>query len=491
MTGNRKEAIILLGHGSRIPGAGEGMEQVARRMRERFPVEIIEICYMSRIGPHFPEVFESCVSQGATKVVVMPYFLHSGLHMLEDIPELLLEKARKYPDVEIILGKNLGFDECLVDLVIKRLNESRDLRDVREMKPQVGKSRESGEKASTKKILSAAFIFLSAWLLPDQAHAMHISEGILPLNWAALWFALAIPFVAYGLHSLNKRSREDLSFKPLVGLMAAVVFIISCMPIPVPIAGTCSHPCGTAISGILVGPAISVVITAVALLIQAIFLAHGGLSTLGADIVSMGIMGSFVGYFTFKALRAARMNMAVAGFMAGLLADWATYLTTSVELASGIKGEAAFLPLFWKIVIAFIPTQLPLGILEGAITAGMVILLYKKRPDLLVKMRVIRPGDVKIPKQGLTALLFLLLIMGATMAAPVQAAKWSGVDEAVIEKVAKEHGRETKEPLINMEQGDLPLFLFLIAGTVGGFAAGYYWKTLLVQRKGRVTEEKK
>ena len=139
-------------------------------------------------------------------------------------------------------------------------------------------------------------------------------------------------------------SEADLSFKPLVGLMTAVVFIISCMPIPVPSAGTCSHPCGTGISGILLGPAISILITAAALLIQALFLAHGGLSTWGADIVSMGVVGSFAGYCTFKALRAVKINMAVAGFMAGLFADWATYLTTSVELASGIRGDSPFLP---------------------------------------------------------------------------------------------------------------------------------------------------
>ncbi|MDO9288752.1 MAG: energy-coupling factor ABC transporter permease, partial [Thermodesulfovibrionales bacterium] len=225
---------------------------------------------------------------------------------------------------------------------------------------------------------------------------MHISEGILPFNWAALWFAVALPFVAYGLYRLKKLSAIDLSFKPLVGLMAAVVFIISCMPIPVPTAGTCSHPCGTGISGILLGPAISILITAVALLIQALFLAHGGLTTWGADIVSMGVMGSFAGFLTFKVLRLIKVNIAVSGFMAGLLADWATYLTTSVELASGIKGDSAFMPLFWKILIAFIPTQLPLGILEGAMTAGMVTLLYKKRPDLLVKMRVIKQEEAAI-----------------------------------------------------------------------------------------------
>src|SRR5512136_471061 len=190
---------------------------------------------------------------------------------------------------------------------------------------------------STIKSFLVLLIFLGVVMSADAAYAMHISEGILPFGWAAFWFVLALPFVAYGLHSLNKRSRDDLSFKPLVGLMAAVVFIISCMPIPVPFAGTCSHPCGTGISGILVGPAISVVITTVALLIQAIFLAHGGLSTLGADIVSMGVMGSFAGYFAFRGLRMMRANLALAGFAAGLLTDWATYLATSVELASGIR----------------------------------------------------------------------------------------------------------------------------------------------------------
>jgi cobalt/nickel transport system permease protein len=232
-----------------------------------------------------------------------------------------------------------------------------------------------------------------AWfvLLSENSYAMHISEGILPFNWAALWFAVAIPFVSYGLWRLKIISSRDISFKPLVALMAAVVFIVSCMPVPVPTAGTCSHPAGTGMSAIILGPAISILITAVALLIQALFLAHGGLSTWGADIVSMGVMGSFVGYGVFKIMTKFKMSLTVSAFFAGLLADWATYLTTSVELASGIRGEAAFVPLFIKILIAFIPTQLPLGILEGAMTAGMVSLLLKRRADLLVKFGVIKP----------------------------------------------------------------------------------------------------
>ncbi|HEY6838461.1 MAG TPA: energy-coupling factor ABC transporter permease [Geobacteraceae bacterium] len=226
------------------------------------------------------------------------------------------------------------------------------------------------------------------------AHAMHIAEGLLPLPWAGLWFAVAAPFVALGLRRLNALSHDDLSMKPLVGLMAAVVFVVSCMPVPVPTAGTCSHPCGTGIAAILVGPFVSVVITTVALLIQALFLAHGGLTTLGADIVSMGVAGSLAGWLVFRGLRGVGASLGVAGFAAGLACDWATYLTTSVELAAGIRGSEPFLPLAAKIALAFIPTQAPLGLLEGAMTAGMVVLLAKKRPDLLVKMKVIGAKEV-------------------------------------------------------------------------------------------------
>ncbi len=60
--------------------------------------------------------------------------------------------------------------------------------------------------------------------------------------------------------------------------------------------------------------------------------------------------------------------------------------------------------------------------------------------------------------------------------------KWQGVDEAVVGKVAREHHREARAPLIDMGQGDLLLFVFLAAGAAGGFAAGYYWRKLMEQR---------
>ena len=129
--GQPQEAVILMGHGSRVPGADSGMEQVARSIREKLDGVMIETCSMSMLGPRFGEVFEQCVSRGAKKVIVIPYFLHFGAHMQEDIPEILLEKASMFPNVTIIMGKHLGFDEKLTDLVIKRIGESEGLEDIR------------------------------------------------------------------------------------------------------------------------------------------------------------------------------------------------------------------------------------------------------------------------------------------------------------------------------------------------------------------------
>ncbi len=129
----RDETIILMGHGSRVPGAGRDMEEVAQRLKDKYGYPRVEICFVSRLGPHFPEIFEKCVNQGAKKVLAIPYFLHEGLHLLLDIPEMMQKEAKKFPHVKLMLGRSLGFDEGLVDLVERRIEESIDLYDVRDL----------------------------------------------------------------------------------------------------------------------------------------------------------------------------------------------------------------------------------------------------------------------------------------------------------------------------------------------------------------------
>jgi cobalt/nickel transport system permease protein len=230
---------------------------------------------------------------------------------------------------------------------------------------------------------SSLLVLLVTGLLtlgPGPAHAMHIAEGILPASWALCWFALSAPFVMLGLRTLRLRSAQEPQYKALVG---AGIFVISAMPVPVFTAGTCSHPCGTGIAAILIGPSVTVVLASIALTLHALFLAHGGLTTLGANILSMGVAGSFVGYGIFVVAKRLGAPWVVAAFLAGLLSDWATYSATSLILALGLHGDADLGRMFVGIAIAFVPTQIPLGILEGFMAAGAYRFVLNRRPEFL------------------------------------------------------------------------------------------------------------
>ena len=131
--GNSKRAVILIGHGSRAAGADDDMERIAEALRTS-DGRIVELCRMGGRGAPFAEVFETCVRRGATEIIVVPYFLHFGVHLRQDIPELLLDAAAKHPEVRLVLGKHLGYDDSLVALVEKRLGESEELCDIRALR---------------------------------------------------------------------------------------------------------------------------------------------------------------------------------------------------------------------------------------------------------------------------------------------------------------------------------------------------------------------
>jgi len=127
-------AVILIGHGSRAAGADDDMEKIAAGLREKSG-GIVETCRMSGRGIPFDGAFERCVRRGAKEIIVLPYFLHFGVHLREDIPEILRENVRKHPEIRLVLGKHLGYDDALVDLVAKRIGESEGLCDVRNLAP--------------------------------------------------------------------------------------------------------------------------------------------------------------------------------------------------------------------------------------------------------------------------------------------------------------------------------------------------------------------
>jgi cobalt/nickel transport system permease protein len=98
---------------------------------------------------------------------------------------------------------------------------------------------------------------------------------------------------------------------------------------------------------------------------------------------------------------------------------------------------------------------------------------------------------VKIRKCVFLCALILLLSFSLQRLVFSSEGRWPGVDESVIEKYAKEHGREPKQPLINTDQGDLLLFVFFLAGAAGGFVAGYYWRTLMVGKAPKIDKEER
>jgi len=230
--------------------------------------------------------------------------------------------------------------------------------------------------------IAISVLAVALLLAPREASAMHLADGILPARWCAVWSLLAFPWVFWSWRQFDARRLRDSRHAPLVAMVGAAVFAVSCMPVPIPIVGSCSHPCGTGLAAILVGPQLTVLITTVALIIQALFLAHGGLTTLGADVMSMGIVGAYAGFAVFRVARRAGLGLVGAAFLAGVCSDWATYATTAFELTVALHGLHAFGPIFAGLCLAFAPTQLPLGLLEGALTAGALSFLRRRRASL-------------------------------------------------------------------------------------------------------------
>ena len=227
---------------------------------------------------------------------------------------------------------------------------------------------------------------VAALLVPREAAAMHLADGVLPAEWCVAWMLVAAPFVVSAWRRFDAQRVRDARQGPLVAMVGAAVFAVSCMPVPIPIVGSCSHPCGTGLAAILIGPELTVLIAAVALLIQALFLAHGGLTTLGADTLSMGIVGGFAGFFVYRAARRCGLEVLSAAFLAGLLSDWATYATTAFELSVALHGARSLLAVFGGLCLAFAPTQLPLGLLEGAVTAGALSFLERRRKRIFAQI---------------------------------------------------------------------------------------------------------
>ena len=218
---------------------------------------------------------------------------------------------------------------------------------------------------------------------------MHIMEGYLPIGHAVGWTAASAPFVVYGLHAVRKRFAENPEQRLLLGVAAAFTFVLSALKLP-SVTGSCSHPTGTGLGALLFGPVAMAPIGLVVLLFQALLLAHGGLTTLGANVFSMAIVGPFVAYGVFHLLRGLRLSLSISVFFAACLADLATYVTTSLQLAWAFPDPlGGFAVSFAKFAGIFAITQIPLAISEGLLTVLVFNALARFNPEELRNLKVL------------------------------------------------------------------------------------------------------
>lgn len=226
-----------------------------------------------------------------------------------------------------------------------------------------------GERTVTAVLMGLALGFC---VVPT-AYAMHIMEGYLPASHCVAWGLLCVPFLAAGIFKMKRIVREHRKALLILAMAGAYAFVLSALKFP-SVTGSSSHPTGMGLGAVLFGPTPMAVIGIIVLLFQAVLLAHGGLTTLGANTFSMAIAGPFISYGIYKLCQKGKVNKRAAIFLASSLGNLFTYCVTSVQLGiahpsavGGIGGSIAeFLGIF-----AF--TQIPLAIIEGMLTVVVLV----------------------------------------------------------------------------------------------------------------------
>ena len=225
-----------------------------------------------------------------------------------------------------------------------------------------------------QKILLRAYIaFAALFAVAPVSNAMHIMEGYLPAGYCVAWGVVCLPFLIAGFISLKNKVIENRRNMTLIAMSGAFIFVISSLKIP-SVTGSCSHMTGTGLGAILFGPASVSVLGIIVLIFQAVLLAHGGLTTLGANTFSMAIAGPLISFGIYKLCCSMKVNRRAGVFLAAFMGDVFTYCVTSIQLALAYPSETGGVAASAvKFFFFFAPTQLPLAVIEGILTVVIVI----------------------------------------------------------------------------------------------------------------------
>ncbi len=206
---------------------------------------------------------------------------------------------------------------------------------------------------------------------------MHIPDAFIPLPQAALYWVIALIFIALSLRWARKDLTEDRI--PLVAVLAAGIFALQAINIPIP-WGTSGHMMGAALAAIVLGsPFAAVFILTLVLIVQGVLFGDGGLTVMGANIINMGVIGGFVGYYGYRALYPVFKSPYPPAFIAGWLSLFIAALATALEMA-----VAGTFPLELGLLSMGLYHAV-IGIIEGGITAAAIYLIHTARPDIMVE----------------------------------------------------------------------------------------------------------
>lgn len=204
---------------------------------------------------------------------------------------------------------------------------------------------------------------------------MHIPDAFIPINQGVVYWIIALVFIALALRwAKNELTEEKI---PLVAVLAAGIFAIQAFNLPI-MTGTSGHLLGGALAAILLGsPFAAVFILTMVLIIQGVLFGDGGITTMGANILNMGVIGGFVGFYSFHGLIGVTKNFNVSAFLAAWLACFIPALACALEMF--IAGTFLLVPG----TIAMGTFYAVGGLIEGAITVVALQLIMNARPDIV------------------------------------------------------------------------------------------------------------
>lgn len=123
-TDGHKTGILLFAHGSSMEEANRAVHELARQIQETGPYDYVRTAFLELAHPNLESALTQAVDAGLRRIIVIPYFLTTGIHLQRDLPSLVAPQKEKFPDVEIVVGRALEGHPLVVSIILERVREA-------------------------------------------------------------------------------------------------------------------------------------------------------------------------------------------------------------------------------------------------------------------------------------------------------------------------------------------------------------------------------